>query len=333
MGVAARRGGNLVLQLQLLVCGWDRLHARPGFRAKRAKEERKDIPSAPPSSSAEALLKNEPAVKPSRAGAPSLRTFARLARNPNYRLQSGRAGRHPGGNCNCSTNALPSVSMVELLLQRRVVFTAKDPGRRRLAQPNYVGYASTAPKTLESGTPLPISHDTVLMQAPPEVNILPWCGHAKDVRSRKAAYQAAAAHPCHPLRARPRAEPHDVGPMKPPTVRADHAEGSLVKAHAFKGIECHHWFRSPEIWPWFSAPEKAWLRIGSTPWANRPHVGRPTVLLALSAGQRAEIEMAMRPEKAERRIRSRPGAGAGGVALRDRPRLAYPPCQDPTNEQ
>ena len=42
--------------------------------------------------------------------------------------------------------------------------------------------------------------------------------------------------------------------------------------------------------------------IDSTPWANRPHVGRPTVPLALSAGQRADIEMAMRPEKAERRI-------------------------------
>ena len=45
-----------------------------------------------------------------------------------------------------------------------------------------------------------------------------------------------------------------------------------------------------------------WLMIDSTPWANRPHVGRPTVPLALSADQRADIEMAIRPEKAERRI-------------------------------
>ena len=42
--------------------------------------------------------------------------------------------------------------------------------------------------------------------------------------------------------------------------------------------------------------------IDSTPWANRPHVGRPTVPLALTSAQRADIEMAMRPEKAERRI-------------------------------
>ena len=42
--------------------------------------------------------------------------------------------------------------------------------------------------------------------------------------------------------------------------------------------------------------------IDSTPWANRPHPGRPTVPLKLSPEQRAAIEMAMRPEKAERRI-------------------------------
>lgn len=42
--------------------------------------------------------------------------------------------------------------------------------------------------------------------------------------------------------------------------------------------------------------------IDSTPWANRPHPGRRTVPLKLSLDQRADIEMAMRPEKAERRI-------------------------------
>lgn len=60
--------------------------------------------------------------------------------------------------------------------------------------------------------------------------------------------------------------------------------------------------------------------IDSSPWANRPHVGRPTVPLALSAGQRAEIEMAMRPEKAERRIVVRAQAllfMADGVAASD----------------
>ena len=42
--------------------------------------------------------------------------------------------------------------------------------------------------------------------------------------------------------------------------------------------------------------------IDPTPWANRPPPGRRTVPLALSREQRTEIEMAMRPEKAERRI-------------------------------
>lgn len=42
--------------------------------------------------------------------------------------------------------------------------------------------------------------------------------------------------------------------------------------------------------------------IDPTPWANRPHAGRPTVPLKLSPAQRADIEMAIRPEKAERRI-------------------------------
>jgi transposase len=42
--------------------------------------------------------------------------------------------------------------------------------------------------------------------------------------------------------------------------------------------------------------------IDSAPWANRPHAGRRTVPLKLSSDQRSDIEMAMRPEKAERRI-------------------------------
>ena len=42
--------------------------------------------------------------------------------------------------------------------------------------------------------------------------------------------------------------------------------------------------------------------IDPTPWANRPHPGRRTVPLELSREQRTDIEMAMRPEKAERRI-------------------------------
>jgi Winged helix-turn helix len=42
--------------------------------------------------------------------------------------------------------------------------------------------------------------------------------------------------------------------------------------------------------------------IDPTPWANRPHPGRRTVPLELSRKQRTDIEMTMRPEKAERRI-------------------------------
>ena len=45
--------------------------------------------------------------------------------------------------------------------------------------------------------------------------------------------------------------------------------------------------------------------IDSSPWANRPHAGRPTVPLVLSPEQRADVEMALRPEKAERRIVTR----------------------------
>jgi DNA-directed RNA polymerase specialized sigma24 family protein len=42
--------------------------------------------------------------------------------------------------------------------------------------------------------------------------------------------------------------------------------------------------------------------IDSSPWANRPHPGRPTVPLKLTAEQRMDVEAAMRPDKAERRI-------------------------------
>ncbi len=45
--------------------------------------------------------------------------------------------------------------------------------------------------------------------------------------------------------------------------------------------------------------------IDSSPWANRPHAGRRTVPLKLSPEQRIDIDAAMRPEKAERRIVTR----------------------------
>ena len=42
--------------------------------------------------------------------------------------------------------------------------------------------------------------------------------------------------------------------------------------------------------------------IDSSPWANRPHYGRPTVPLPLSDAQRTEIETALRPDKVEKRV-------------------------------
>ena len=42
--------------------------------------------------------------------------------------------------------------------------------------------------------------------------------------------------------------------------------------------------------------------LDSSLWANRPHVGRPTVPLPLSDAQRAEVEAALRPDTAEKRV-------------------------------
>ena len=42
--------------------------------------------------------------------------------------------------------------------------------------------------------------------------------------------------------------------------------------------------------------------LDSAPWANRWHPGPHAVPLPLSAHQRADIEAALRPEKAERRV-------------------------------
>jgi hypothetical protein len=42
--------------------------------------------------------------------------------------------------------------------------------------------------------------------------------------------------------------------------------------------------------------------IDSSRWANRPHGGRPTVPFALSEAQRSDVETALRPDKAEKRV-------------------------------
>ena len=60
--------------------------------------------------------------------------------------------------------------------------------------------------------------------------------------------------------------------------------------------------------------------LDSSHWANRPHYGRPTKLLPLSAAQRAEIEAAIRPDKVEKRVLRRGEAllfMADGVAATD----------------
>lgn len=60
--------------------------------------------------------------------------------------------------------------------------------------------------------------------------------------------------------------------------------------------------------------------IDPTPWSHRPHPGPRATPLALSADQRIELEAAMRPEKAERRIVTRAQAAllmADGVPTSD----------------
>src|SRR5262245_65546764 len=42
--------------------------------------------------------------------------------------------------------------------------------------------------------------------------------------------------------------------------------------------------------------------INPKPWANRQHPGPRTVALPISAEQRADLEAAMRPDKAEKRV-------------------------------
>jgi Winged helix-turn helix len=42
--------------------------------------------------------------------------------------------------------------------------------------------------------------------------------------------------------------------------------------------------------------------IDPSPWANRPHPGRPTVPFKLSPEQRIDVEAALRPDKVERRV-------------------------------
>lgn len=45
--------------------------------------------------------------------------------------------------------------------------------------------------------------------------------------------------------------------------------------------------------------------IDSTPWAQRPHPGPPTVPLPLSDEQRSDLEAVLRPDKVEKRIARR----------------------------
>lgn len=67
--------------------------------------------------------------------------------------------------------ASPSVPLINLLLQRRVKFSPKDPGRQRLPRPRYVGYASTAESALASGERPKFPFQPIWFAAPPEIEI------------------------------------------------------------------------------------------------------------------------------------------------------------------
>jgi len=70
-------------------------------------------------------------------------------------------------------SATPAVPLIELLLERPIEFRPKDPGRARLPQAPYAGYASTSPDTLKSEMRPAIPHETVPMPQTEEIRLLP----------------------------------------------------------------------------------------------------------------------------------------------------------------
>jgi hypothetical protein len=66
--------------------------------------------------------------------------------------------------------ALPSVAMIELLLQRRATFRPRDPGRTRVPLSGALGYKSANEAALRS--PRPVRPHEILLQAPPPTRVL-----------------------------------------------------------------------------------------------------------------------------------------------------------------
>jgi hypothetical protein len=69
-------------------------------------------------------------------------------------------------------NALPSIPLIELLLQKKVVFSPRDPGRRRVSMDYPVGYASTSAETLAKKVPPVSGPHVIVLQSSREENLL-----------------------------------------------------------------------------------------------------------------------------------------------------------------
>jgi hypothetical protein len=65
---------------------------------------------------------------------------------------------------------LPSVAMIELLLQRRAIFRPIDPGITRIPRSGALGYKSTNEAALRG--PRPVRQNEILPQAPPPTRLL-----------------------------------------------------------------------------------------------------------------------------------------------------------------
>lgn len=69
-------------------------------------------------------------------------------------------------------SALPSIKLIELLLQPMVKFAPKDSTQSRVPRPSYCGYASTSAAMLAAGTLPTIPHTSITLQYSREENLL-----------------------------------------------------------------------------------------------------------------------------------------------------------------
>ena len=77
---------------------------------------------------------------------------------------------HLGRKIRAVVQALPSVAMLELLLQRRAVFRPRDPGRTRVPRNRALGYASASEAALRSSRP--VRQNQIFLQALPPPRLL-----------------------------------------------------------------------------------------------------------------------------------------------------------------